>query len=186
MFLWSPAILLQLSRQEYTKAKWSVFIVYWSLRFFSLLAFLYREVKAQSQLQYNRTSADGYSLPCPMTLECCKMFVFTFPAKNRVSQVITQTAAAEQPIHISQSQRSHKEKYCFVIQFSKVLPLPEGQLDSGHSLDRLENQNLGSRYRTSMPQKIHKQGLEKLQDCFNCQEKTWIMSISLLYLTNWI
>ena len=90
-----------------------------------------------------------------------------------VSQVIIQPAAAERLIHISQSQRRHKEKYGFVIQFRKVLPLPEGQLDSGHSLDRLkEITKIGSRYRTLMPPKIHEQGLEKLLECFNCQGKT--------------
>lgn len=82
-----------------------------------------------------------------------------YPAKKEISQVITQPTA-ERPIHVTQSQRSHKEKYGFVIQFQQTFTFPRGViLYSWNSLDRIK---LGSRYNKVLP-KAYEPGLERLQ-----------------------
>lgn len=107
-------------------------------KFCFCLLFLHGEVKTQTRLQY-RTRTDGYSVSCLMTLKCCRMFVSTYSSQKERSLKSLHDPAVEWPIHVSQNPRTHKEKCGFVIQLSKLLLLPEGQLYFEHSLGRLRN-----------------------------------------------
>lgn len=75
-------------------------ICVYSLLISEMSLFLYREVKAQSQLECNTTGADGYSVSSLMRLGGCKMSTITLPAKKKkrsLAQVIKQAAAEPTP-----------------------------------------------------------------------------------------
>lgn len=87
--------------------------------------FLYREVKAQSQLECNTTGADGYSVSSPMRLGGCKMSAITLPAqkKKEVAEVITQAAAEPTPFtSLKVKEGIEKIRPCYSIQQTFTSP----------------------------------------------------------------